>query len=299
MSTPFDDIRTLLDDLPGPSAVTAPRRAELGRLGEIAYWLSAWSGRNPPVVNRPVVAIYAGAHGVAAHLPAAPPVRGLLEAMAAGIAPVSQAAQTQGAGLDVFDLALDRPVGDITTRAAMSEKECAATMAFGMEALAKQPDLLVLGEAGTGGEVAAAAVCHALFGGDPAEWSAHPQIIATAVLRAEGDGAEGPLDLLRHLGGREMAALAGAILAARTQKTPVLLDSFGGCAAAAVLTALRPDAADHCMAGQVTTEPGHAAVLARLGLKPLVDLGLGDGAGAGSAAAVSLLRAACATIEAP
>jgi len=291
MSTPFDDIRALLADLPGPAAVAASRGG-LGRLGEIAAWLSAWSGRTPPAVNRPVIAIYAGAHGVAAHLPPAPPVRGLLEAMAAGIAPVSQAAQLQGAGLDVFDLALDRPIGDITSRAAMTEKECAATMAFGMEALAKQPDLLVLGEAGTGGDVAAAAVCHALLGGEAAEWSTQPQLVRTAVARANADGAEGPLDLLRHLGGREMAAQAGAILAARTQKTPVLLDSYGGCAAAAVLAALRPDAADHCMAGQVSAQPGHAAVLARLGFRPLVDLGLPDGTGTGTATALGMVRLA-------
>jgi nicotinate-nucleotide--dimethylbenzimidazole phosphoribosyltransferase len=291
MSAPFDDIRALLDDLPGPAATPPPRR-ELGRLDEIAAWLSAWSGRTPPSVNRPIVAIYAGSHGVAAHLPPAPPVRGLLEAMAAGLAPVSQAAQAQGAGLDVFDLALDRPVGDITTQAAMSEKECAATMAFGMETLAKQPDLLVLGEAGAGGEVAAAAVCHALFGGDPAEWSEHPGLVETAVARAKAEGDE-PLELLRQLGGREMAAIAGAILAARTQKTPVLLDSYGGCAAAAVLAALRPDAADHCMAGQASTRTGHAAVLARLGLQPMVELGLPDGTGTGSAAAIGIVRLAC------
>lgn len=292
MTTPFDDIRALLDDLPGPAASPTPRR-ELGRLGEIAAWLSAWSGRNPPSVNRPIVAVYAGGHGVAGHLPPAPPVRGLLEAMAAGIAPVSQAAQAHGAGLDVFDLALDRPVGDITARAAMSEKECAATMAFGMEALAKQPDLLVLGEAGTGGEVAAAAVCLALFGGEAAEWSAHPDLVEKAVTRAKAE-TDAPLELLRQLGGREMAAQAGAILAARTQKTPVLLDSFGGCAAAAVLAALRPDAADHCMAGQVSTQPGHAGVLARLGMRPLMDLGLADGTGTGSAAALGIVRLACA-----
>lgn len=290
MTTPFDDIRALLDSLPGPAAAPPPRR-ELGRLDEIAAWLCAWSGRSPPSVNRPIIAVYAGAHGVAEHLPESPPTRGLLEAMAAGIAPVSQAAQAQGAGLDVFDLAIDRPVGDITIRAAMSEKECAATMAFGMEALAKQPDLLVLGEAGNGGEMAAAAVCHALFGGEACEWSAHSELVEKAVARSEGDG---PLELLRQLGGREMAAQAGAILAARTQKTPVLLDSYGGCAAAAVLAALRPDAADHCMAGQVSSQPGHAAVLARLGLKPLVDLGLPDGTGTGSAAALGIVRLACA-----
>jgi nicotinate-nucleotide--dimethylbenzimidazole phosphoribosyltransferase len=294
MTAPFDDIRALLDGLPGPAEVQ-PRRRGLGRLDEIAAWLTAWSGRNPPSVNRPVIAIYAGGHGLSAHLREAPPVRGQLEAMAAGIAPVSQAAQAQGAGLDAFDLALDRPVADITQTAAMSEKECAATMAFGMEALAKQPDLLALGEVGTGGEVAAAAVVFALFGSEASDWSAHPALVEQAAARAKREGAADPLDILRQLGGREMAAIAGAILAARTQKTPVLLDSYGGCAAAAVLAAIRPDAADHCMAAQVSAEPGHALLLERLGFKPLLDLSLSDGAGTGAAAAIGLVRLAAAT----
>ncbi len=293
MNAPFDDILALLETLPGPAAVSAPRRRELGRLDEIAAWLSAWSGREPPAVNRPIVAVYAGGHGVAGRLPDAAPVRGLLEAMAAGIAPVSQAAASAGAGLDAFDLALDRPVADITHQAAMSDKECAATMAFGMEALAKQPGLLILGEAGTGAEIAAAAVCCALFGGDADEWSDHADLVEAATARAMAE-TDGPLEMLRQLGGREIAAQAGAIIAARSQKTPVLLDSFGGCAAAAVLAAIRPDAADHCMAGQVSTVRGHAQALARLGMRPLVDLGLADGTGAGSAAAVGIIRAACA-----
>lgn len=290
MSSPFDDIRNLLDALPGPSPATP--RGE-GRLGEIAAWLSAWSGKSPPAVSRPVIAIYAGGHGVAAHLPEAPPTRGELEAIAAGVAPVSQAARAQGAGLDAFDLALDRPVPDITQRAAMSEKEAAATMAFGMEALAKQPDLLILGEIGHGGEVAAAALCCALLGGDAAEWSGQAPVVQ-AVERARREEVKDPLELLRQLGGREIAAQAGAILAARTQKVPVLIDSFGGCAAAAVLATLRPDAADHCMAGQVSAARGHAEALKRLGMKPLVDLGLPGGSGAGSAAALGIVRLAAA-----
>ena len=294
MTNPFDDIRALLDGLPGPAEVQ-PRRRGLGRLDEIGAWLVAWSGRNPPSVNRPIVAIYAGAHGIAARLPEAPPTRGELEAMAAGVAPVSQAAQATGCGLDAFDLALDRPVADITERAAMSEKECAATMAFGMEALAKQPDLLGLGEIGAGGELAAAAVALTLYGGKASDWSAYPELVEQAVTRTKGEGATEPLELLRQLGGREMAAIAGAILAARTQKTPVLLDSYGGCAAAAVLTAIRPDAADHCMAAHVSAEPGHATLLERLGLKPLLDLGLADGAGTGTTAAIGLVRMAAAT----
>lgn len=294
---PFDDIRALVESLPGPAAAPAPPRRGLGRLEETALWLAAWTGRTPPSVNRPIIAIYAGAHGVAAHIDAGPPVRGLLEAMAAGLAPVSVLAQAQGAGLDAYDLAVDRPVGDITARAAMSEKECAATMAFGMEALAKQPDLLVVGEAGAGGDIAAAAVAQALFGGQPRDWTDHPDLVGRAVVRAREEGADAPLDLLRQLGGREMAAIAGAILAARTQKTPVLLDSYAACAAAAVLQALRPDALDHCLAAHVSTLAGHAILLEHLGKTPLLDLSIAAGAGTGGAAAIGLVRLASACFQ--
>lgn len=290
MSTrPFDDIRALVEDLPGPAPATSVTPQGLGRLQEVAGWLAAWSGR---AVNRPVVAIYAGAHGIAAHAQAGPPVRGLLEAMAAGLAPVSALAQAQGAGLDAYDLAIDRPVADIVTHAAMSEKECAATMAFGMEALAKQPDLLVVAGAGTGGELAAAAVAHALFGGQPRDWTDRPEPVAAAVARAREEGADGPLDILRQLGGREMAAIAGAILAARTQKVPVLLDGYPACAAAAVLQALRPDALDHCLAAHLSPETGFSILLEHLGKAPLLDLGIEAGAGTGGAAAIGLVRLA-------
>lgn len=295
MSTrPFDDIRALLEDLPGPAPVPSLALGGMGRLEEAAAWLAAWSGKAPAAVNRPVIAVYAGAHGVAAHLGEGPPVRGLLEAMAAGMAPVSGIAQAQGAGLDAYDLAVDRPVGDITLRAAMSEKECAATMAFGMEALAKQPDLLVVAEAGVGGEIAAAALSHALFGGQPQDWTARPDLVKAAVERARAEGSDSPLDLQRQLGGREMAAAAGAIVAARVQKVPVILDGYGACAAAAALQALRPDAIDHCLAGHVSTEPGHAILLEHIGKAPLLDLSLPSGGGAGGAAAIALARLAAA-----
>ena len=111
---------------------------------------------------------------------------------------------------------------------------------------------------------------------------------------AKGEGAADPLEVLRQLGGREMAALAGGILAARVQKTPVLLDGYTACAAAAVLQALRPDAADHCLAAHVTAEPGHRTLLEHLGLKPVLDLEISAGGGAGGAAAIALLRAAAA-----
>ena len=159
-ASPFDDIKALIAGLPaaGPSSLTAD--PALGRLGLIAAQLSRWSGPGKPRVLRPIVALYAGSHGDGE----AEALRARLELIAGGGAPINALAQAAGAGLEAFDLAVEQPIGDITSRAAMSERECAATMAFGMEALAKQPDLLVLGDIVTGGPVGAAASHSASLG---------------------------------------------------------------------------------------------------------------------------------------
>jgi nicotinate-nucleotide--dimethylbenzimidazole phosphoribosyltransferase len=96
------------------------------------------------------------------------------------------------------------------------------------------------------------------------------------------------------VGGREIAAIAGAILAARTQRIPVLLDGFVVCAAAAVLQALDDSALDHCMAAHVSAESAHREVLRRLGMKPILDLGMRLGEGSGAAMAVGVARGALA-----
>ena len=219
---PFDDIRGLLADLPPAGETGAFPR--LGGLEPVAAWIAAWRGKAE--VNRPIAALYAGAHQGAE---GEDDPRERLEAIASGQAPVALAAQHLGAGLDVFDLAIDRPVPDIATGPAMRERECAATMAFGMEVMAKQPDLLILGGFGPGAEASAQALLLALLGerGPGATYKrAHD-----AAVRAMAD-SDDPLELLRQLGGRESAALAGAILAARTQRTPVMLDGTPALAAA-------------------------------------------------------------------
>ncbi len=157
-SSPFDDIKALIAGLPqvAPSSLTAD--PALGRLGVIAAQLSRWSAPGKPRVLRPIVALYAGSHADGE----ADALRERLELIAAGGAPINALAQAAGAGLEAFDLAVEQPVGDIALRAAMSERECAATMAFGMEALAKQPDLLVLGDIVTGAPISAAAIALAL-----------------------------------------------------------------------------------------------------------------------------------------
>lgn len=287
--SPFADIRQLA--VSPPAAGPAPALEQGGRLADIAAWLTAWTGKAPPAVNRPVVALYAGARqGVGPKGWA----RERLEAIAAGGATVSRLAGAQGAGLEAFDLAIDRPSPDLVTKPSMSEKEAAATMAFGMEALAKQPDLLIPGVIVAEPARTAAAVCLAMFGGEAADWSDEPEPVAAAVARAREEGmGDDPLEVLRQLGGRETAAVAGAILAARVQKVPVLLDGYAACAAAAIVQALEPTAIDHCVAAHVSPAKGHAKVLDKLGKQPLLTLGVTDEEGVGGVSALALVKLAC------
>ncbi|MBN9318223.1 MAG: nicotinate-nucleotide--dimethylbenzimidazole phosphoribosyltransferase [Caulobacterales bacterium] len=307
---PFDDIRRLLSDLPPPpGGVFIP--PGLGRLGDLAGWIGGWSGRAPQV-RRPVVALYAGPADVFGdgQAPSTNP-RARLEAVAAGATAASRMAAATGAGLEAFDLAVDRPGHDIRLRAAMSERECAATMAFGMEALAKQPDLLLLGVLGDGANISAGAVAAGLFGGPAVDWSRDPATAEQAVARLRAEAAQHvhgpncghhhhhhdhgpePLDILRELGGREIAAIAGAIVAARTQGVPVLLDGYAALAAAAVLVALDPRAVEHCRAAHVPAEPGAAKLIATLGLEPVLDLSIEEDDGVGALAALAVIKAAC------
>ena len=313
---PLDDFRTLLDNLPGPdgAAVAAVRARDpkltkppgaLGRLEEIAEWLAAWSGR-APAVNRPLVAVFAGNHGVTKQGVSPYPsevTAQMVANFAAGGAAINQICITHDLGLKVFDLALEIPTGDITQEPALDERACAATMAFGMESIAGGTDLLCIGEMGIGNTTIAAAICHGLYGGSAEQWvgpgtgavgeglKRKIQAVETAVALHKSHLGD-PLELLRRLGGREIAAMSGAILAARMEKIPVIVDGYVATAAAAVLHAANPTALDHCMIGHESHEPGHAAVIERLGKKPLLQLDMRLGEGTGAALAAGIVKAA-------
>jgi nicotinate-nucleotide--dimethylbenzimidazole phosphoribosyltransferase len=318
-SCPFDDIRALIDQMPkaDEAARTAAREREaeltkpagsLGRLEEIAEWMAGWQATARPHVDNPLVAVFAGNHGVVAQGVSAYPasVTGAMVAnFTAGGAAINQICKTFDISLKVYELALEKPTGDITREAALDEKACAATMAFGMEALASEPDLLVLGEMGIGNTTPAAAIYHALYGGEAEEWVGRGAGVDDKGLRRKADAVRGavalhkahlgdPLEILARLGGREIAATAGAILAARMRRTPVLLDGFVACSAAAVLLALDDSALDHCLAAHVSAERAHRHVLKLLGKTPILDLGMRLGEGSGGALAVAVVKAAVA-----
>ncbi len=316
---PFDAFRALLAQLPpaSASAVAAVRARDaqltkppgaLGRLEELVEWLAAWQDKAEPTLDRPTVVVFAANHGGVApgvSLYPASVTAQMLKNFSSGGGAVNQICAIHGAGLKVFELALDLPTRDITEAPAMEARECAATIAFGMEAIAGGADLLALGEMGIGNTTIAAAVYHALYGGEAADWVGRGTGVDDEGLRRKTDAVfravalhkehlDDPFEVLRRLGGREIAAMAGAILAARMERTPVLLDGYVVCAAAAILHAIDPASIDHCLAGHVSAEGAHAEILRKLGKKPLLDLGMRLGEGSGAALAIGLVKAALA-----
>ncbi|PCJ69123.1 MAG: nicotinate-nucleotide--dimethylbenzimidazole phosphoribosyltransferase [Rhodobiaceae bacterium] len=311
---PFDDIRKLIEGppLPDTEAAEAVRQgapAGLGQLQELAEWLAAWQGRRDPAIVQPLIGIFAANHGIVAQNVSEAPAtetQAQVELVAAGGAPVSRAVLQSNVGLKVFDLALDLPTPDISQEDAFDEAGCAATVAFGMEAIAGGADLLCVSDIGVGNRIVAAALVQALFGGQAADWLPDEPndtlrenqfaAVEAAVARVEA-GDRDPLEILRRIGGREFAAIAGAILAARYQKVPVLLDGFVSVASAAVLQALNPAMVAHCRVSEAQNSASMSRLLAETGLVPLLDLGLSGGRGLGSVLAIDLCRTATVAVH--
>jgi nicotinate-nucleotide--dimethylbenzimidazole phosphoribosyltransferase len=318
-ATNLDEIRALLAHLPGPdleagsAAATRERlltkpAGALGRLEELAAWLATWQGRHPPRVEHPRTVVFAANHGVAARGVSAYPASvtaQMVQNFIAGGAAVNQMCHVVDADLRVYELNLDQPTGDIVERPAMSEEECARAIAYGMMAVEPGIDALAVGEMGIANTTIAAALCLALFGGKATDWTGpgtgvagasldrKRAVVAAAIARHKPEMGD-PFDVLRRLGGLEFAAMAGAILAARMGRVPVVLDGFCSAAAAAVLYAVDPRALDHCVAGHVSAEPGHRRLLDRLAKPPLLDLGMRLGEASGATLALALLKAAAA-----
>ena len=317
---PLEDIRDLLAKLPAPDEASADlarqRDADLtkppgslGRLEEIAVWLATWQGRYPPRMDRPVVAIFAGNHGVAGRGVSAYPAevtRQMVANFQSGGAAINQLCRANGAVLKVFELALELPTGDITVEDALDEASCAATIAYGMEAVAEGADLLGIGEMGIGNTTVAAAIAHALFGGQVEDWVGRGTGVDDVGLERKRDAVSGAVDRLKRdhgeatepltvqqrVGGRELAAMVGAILAARFSQVPVVVDGYVATAAAAVIHALDPAALDHCMFAHRSAEQAHGRLLDAMDKAPLFDFGMRLGEGSGAALAIGIAKAA-------
>jgi len=322
MTTPFTtlaEFRAILADAPGPDAaaragaearngqLTKPPGA-LGRLEDLAIWYAGWRGNARPALDAPQVLVFAGNHGVTARGVSAFPAEVTVQMVAnfqAGGAAINQLSTAAGASMQVHALDLDRPTADFTTGPAMTEAEVVAALATGWQAVDPQADLLVTGEMGIGNTTSAAAIALALFGGEAGDWTGRgtgvddaglalkARVVAEGLAANPGAGDDA-LEALRCLGGRELAAMAGAIARARSLRIPVILDGFICTAAAATLDCAVPGALDHAVAGHVSAEAGHGKVLKQLNKDPLLALNMRLGEGSGAALAISVLRGAVA-----
>lgn len=312
-------IRELFKDLPTPDeeagdaalarnrTLTKPE-SSLGRLDDLAVWYAGWRSAVAPVLEAPQILIFAGNHGVATRGVSAFPAEvtaQMVENFQAGGAAINQLAAMSGAKLDICPLHLAQPVADITDGPAMTGEEFAEAFMKGWRTVDPGADVLIAGEMGIGNTTSAAAIACALFGGEARRWVGTGTGIdgegyrrkISAVEKAisvNRDGCADGIDVLRCLGGREIAAMAGAILRARHSMIPVILDGYVCTAAAATLEAQRKGSIDHVVSGHLSAETPHRLLLEKLGLAPLLDLSMRLGEGSGAAVALMVLKCAVA-----
>jgi nicotinate-nucleotide--dimethylbenzimidazole phosphoribosyltransferase len=317
--TSYSQLREFCLDLPpgnhAASALVAAREAvltkpprSLGRLEDLCAWLAHWQGCSPPRLQRVEILVFAGNHGVAGQGVSAYPAEvtaQMVANFAAGGAAINQLARTAGAHLRVTPLALEQPTADFTAQPALSKEEFLAAVSTGYRSVMPECDLICVGEMGIGNTTSAAAIAAALFGGGGARWAgrgtgvddeglARKRDVIDRALQRHRGVIQDPLHVAAALGGRELASILGAVLAARRLCVPVLLDGFVSTAAVAPLAKLRTDALAHALAGHVSAEAGHRMLLDELQLKPIVDLNMRLGEASGAAVAVLILRAALA-----
>lgn len=315
----LDDLPNLLKDLPEADAAARAdaeqRNAELtkpagalGRLEALAMWLAGWQGTPRPDILAPSIAVFAGNHGVTRQGVSPFPhvvTAQMVANFAAGGAAINQLCSAGGIALRVHPLDLDYPTEDITTSPAMTPQDCARHFEYGMSAVPDGCDLFGAGEMGIGNTTIAAAIYAALYGGNAGRFVGRGTGVDDDGLRRKVSAVKtalsfhqahlsNPVEVLRRLGGREIAAIAGAIVQARLMRVPVVLDGYVVTAAAAVLHAIEPDALAHCVAGHCSAEGAHSEVLERLGLKPILSLELRLGEGTGAALAMGVVKAAAA-----
>ncbi|NSX54279.1 nicotinate-nucleotide--dimethylbenzimidazole phosphoribosyltransferase [Parasulfitobacter algicola] len=312
------EFKTLLNEMPDSdmqaaaeasdhnSQLTKPPGA-LGQLEDLAIWYAGWRGHTTPQITAPQVIVFAANHGVATlGVSAFPPevTTQMVANFEHGGAAINQLSKLFGAKMDVYPIDLDTPTADFTQGPALTPEELIAALQTGWNAVDRSCDLLVVGEMGIGNTTSASAISAALFGEDADTWTGRGTGVDGAALKTKTDVVKAglrhhadvtdPLEILRCLGGRELAAMVGAIAAARQNRIPVILDGFICCAAAAVLHEAQNGALDHTVAGHQSAETAHKILLKKLRKVPLLSLGMRLGEGSGAALAIGILKGAIA-----
>ena len=314
-----DDLSRFLREMPSRTPIYAVRASHrqrelvkppgsLGRLEDIAEFMASWADGGIPRADELRGIVFAGSHGVTAQevSPYPPSVTGQMVAtFRRGGAAINVLARLNKIELDVVPLSIEQPTGDISLGPAMTMDETLEALNSGAAAVRSPCDLLVLGEMGIGNTTVASALLARAFGGDGAFWAGrgtgldeagvrHKAAVIDRALELHSDAPRTAFWSLSRLGGREHAALAGAIVQARLEQIPVLLDGFVVASVLGTLFAEQPDITTHCLAGHLSDEQGHVKALRLMRLSPLIDLGIRLGEGAGAALAANMVRAAVA-----
>lgn len=298
----------------------------LGRLEELSIQIAGITAKSLPSVDPAVVFVYAADHGVAAQGVSAYPAEVTAQMVlnyAAGGAVINVLARQINASLVVTDVGvahdfpLSLPIGhrkvrrgtaDWTVEPAMTEDEALQALEIGFDTFQSQESvgLAIVGEMGIGNTATAAALTAALTGASPRDVTGRgtgldPAGVERKIAAVEAGLARlrpglAPLRILTEIGGLEIAAMVGTIVAAAASRTPVLLDGFISTCAGLLASRLAPGVSEYLIAGHRSPENGHSVLLDTLKLTPLLDLGLRLGEASGAALAVPLIRASVAVL---
>ncbi|MCT4559081.1 MAG: nicotinate-nucleotide--dimethylbenzimidazole phosphoribosyltransferase [Pelagimonas sp.] len=313
--TSLADVAALLATLPtADDQATAGARerqmtltkppGSLGRLEDLAEFMAGWQRSDRPVIETAQAVVFAGNHGVCAKGVNPFPQEVTMQMVANfqhGGAAINQLCRAAGADLSVVALDLETPTQDISEAPAMSEAETLDALRRGAAAVTPGAQVLILGEMGIGNSTIAAALAFAAFGGVAEDWvgpgtgsdaegrSLKARVIDQAITRHKDSTG---FDMLAALGGREQAAICGAVIEARARSIPVLLDGYICTAAVAPLFNDNPAWLDHCLVGHASAEPGHAKLLSAMNKDAILTMRMALGEGSGAALALNILRAA-------
>ena len=280
----------------------------LGKLEDIAIWMAGWQKTIKPTIKNPHCIIFAGNHGISNKGVSAYPsevTAQMVENFKQGGAAINQLCKLAKIKLSEIPEDLDKPTMDFSESKAMSEEEVFSFMQLGFDSVNQDCDLLLLGEMGISNTTAATAIACALFKKPVEAWTgigtgldekrlANKISVIKSAIELHGQNFKSPESILATLGGRELAAIVGSIIAARLLRIPVLLDGFICTSAAATLTIFDNKILDHCLVSHLSTEPGHYGILSYLNKKPILDLNLRLGEGSGAAIASLIIKSSIA-----
>ena len=288
--------------------LTKPK-GSLGKLEKYAVWMAGWQKKEKPTMNNFHCLVFAGNHGVAKRNVSAYPsevTEQMVKNFKNGGAAINQLCKLSNIALSVIPINLDKPTKDFSEEKAMNLSETLSAMQLGYNSVPKKCDLLILGEMGISNTTSATAISCALFNTPVKKWTGLGTGISAKTLKNKisiikkglklhGKKFDSVIEILSCYGGREMAAIAGSVIAARVKGIPVLLDGFITTVSAATLTLFNKNILDHCLISHQSSEPGHSGVISHLKKKPILDLNMRLGEGSGAVVASLIIRAALTT----